>query len=147
MKPKKPKYILSKHGNEPLPKPYRTRARIIHKNVNFIGIGPVEYGKFLPSWDDTDHFQFVCNKCHCAADILTVKFVREYTKTAGSAIYFFLGCPCCGRVGQRKIYLGIRDDICKFQHTFTDDRKVLLYGDQRKPHSTIQFQPKRKKKT
>ena len=93
-------------------------------------------GVFLPTWDDTDHFHFVCKACKCVADVLGVRFKGKYGEDVDHALFFYLGCPSCGQTGQRKIYLDIRDRACLFQHTY-DKGKVYIYGKKREPKYVI----------
>lgn len=90
------------HGqNEPLKTPRRTRARTIFQSVDIL----LTHGEhFTPAWDSTDHMTFKCDACKTVADVLAVQFVPHYD-IAGSVLYFRLGCPKCGKTGQRKIYL------------------------------------------
>ena len=60
-------------------------------------------GSFVPVFDQTDHFHFVCVKCHEVADVLWVERNDGYANTP--TIYFILRCPKCGAQGFRKIYL------------------------------------------
>lgn len=82
---------------------------------------------FLPTWDTTDHFHFVCEKCKGVADVLMVKFVSDYSDDIKYALFFYLGCRKCGASGQRKIYLDRRPDACVFQVAY-DKGYLYFYG-------------------
>jgi len=58
---------------------------------------------FVPVFDATDHFHFVCPKCREIADVLLVERDDSYAKTP--TVYFHLRCPICGAKNFRKIYL------------------------------------------
>lgn len=88
---------------------------------------------FLPTWDETDHFHFVCKKCKSVADVLEVRFITNYSKTVKYALFFYLGCRKCGATGQRKIYLDRCPDACIFQHTFDHEGNFYTYGDTKEP--------------
>ena len=62
---------------------------------------------FLPTWDTTDHFHFVCGKCKGVADVLEIRFDPQYGSDVKYALFFYLGCRVCGATGQRKIYLDL----------------------------------------
>jgi len=130
------KYVAYGNFNKPKKKPFRTKTRIIYKAVNKLATFA---GRFLPTWDDTDHFHFVCMNCHGVADVLQVDFIPKYANV-GEALFFHLGCSNCGRTGQRKIYLKMRDNSCSHQHTFTFDNKELTYGKKRTPCSEVQLE-------
>ena len=57
-------------------------------------------GHFIPTWDSSDHFNFVCAKHPVLARILKVQSVMPREPT----IHFLLQCPVCGECGVRKIY-------------------------------------------
>jgi len=80
---------------------------------------------FLPTWDTTDHFHFVCGKCKGVADVLEIRFDPQYGSDVKYALFFYLGCRVCGATGQRKIYLDRRPDLCYCQQTF--DKIVSIY--------------------
>lgn len=91
---------------------------------------------FLPTWDSTDHFHFVCKKCKAVADVLAVKFNTRYGGGVKHALFFYLGCRKCGATGQRKIYLDRRVDACLFQHA-CDKGNVYIYGKKEEPERTV----------
>jgi hypothetical protein len=84
-----------------------TKARIIYRRVN-AEIDWNKQSKFIPSWDSTDHFNFVCADCKTPADIITADFtpkMKGRPNTKLSCLLFILKCPKCGTVGIRRIYL------------------------------------------
>ena len=87
--------------NEPLKTPRRTRARTIFQSVDIV---QTQGEHFIPTWDSTDHLAFKCDTCKTPADVIAVQFLPHYD-SSGSVLYFRLGCPKCGKTGQRKIYL------------------------------------------
>jgi hypothetical protein len=93
-------------------------------------------GRFLPTWDSTDHFHFICEECKSVADVLRVKFDANYGGGVKYALFFYLGCRKCGASGQRKIYLDRRRNACKFQRAH-DEGKVYIYADGDQPNSVI----------
>lgn len=115
--------------NKPLNRPRKTRSKTIFQSVDIV---LTQGNMFLPTWDGTDHFNFVCSNCHAVADVLSVEFYPTLGEEIGSAIYFHLGCPECGKTGQRKMYLEMGN--APFQRAITHDYKVLIYGrEKRKP--------------
>jgi len=124
-------------------KPFKTRARTIYLAVDNLMI---QGDEFLPTWDTTDHFHFVCAGCHCVANVYEIIFVPKYSGQVGASLHFFLSCPECEKSGQRKIYLKMRSASCKFQQTFTHDGKVLQYGKERTPYAEIQYVPEKRKR-
>jgi len=58
---------------------------------------------FIPTFDDTDHFLWRCSECKHVARVVAVKRNDYYAKKP--TIYFYLYCPKCKQLGQRKIYL------------------------------------------
>ena len=58
---------------------------------------------FVPVFDLTDHFHFVCARCKEISQVLSV--IRDDSYANTPTIYFWLKCPICGAVGARKIYL------------------------------------------
>jgi hypothetical protein len=84
-----------------------TRARIIYRRVGS-EYDWQKYGNFIPCYDSTDHFSFVCAKCKTPADVLTMDFtphMKSPPKTKCSTLLFILKCPKCDTVGIRKIHL------------------------------------------
>jgi len=110
--------------NKPLEKPLlRYKGGFI-----YLSIDPKSYlignGRFVPTFDDTDHLQFACANCFSIADILAV--IRK-----GDVIYFWLGCPKCGKTGQRKIYLskGLRRAFC--HHAYFPEKGISTMYDEK----------------
>ena len=96
-------------------------------------------GEFTPSWDSTDHFAFVCNKCGVVADILQVRYVADYADSDGRplyALFFYLGCVKCGATGQRKAYLARRPRAA-FCHEALVGNELLIFGDSREPYKRM----------
>lgn len=105
---------------------------------------------FLPTWDSTDHFHFVCGECKTVADVLEVKALHPYGSGIKCAIFFYLGCPACGNSGQRKIYLDRRPEAAGYQVTHVPsmhlDRPhagvdVIFYAREAKPKEIKHFVP------
>lgn len=120
--------------NEPRKKPWKTTARLIYQCVsNLITQGE----DFIPTWDNTDHLNFVCEECHAKATILAVEFFPNINEV-GATLYFRLKCPSCKRTGQRKIYLETKD--APFQQALDYSNQLLLYTrDKQKPVKIIQL--------
>jgi len=120
--------------NEPLKKPKKTTARLIFQSVTNI----LTQGEdFIPTWDTTDHLNFVCAECHAKATILAVEFYPNIN-AVGAALYFRLKCPNCKNTGQRKIYLETKD--APFQQALNYKNQLLLYTrHKQKPVKTIQL--------
>jgi len=95
---------------------------------------------FQPTWDGTDHFHFVCEKCKGVADVLEVKHYDNYSNEVKYALFFYFGCRVCGATGQRKMYLDRRPDACYHQQTF-DNNRLYLYGKGDKPEESIDLKP------
>jgi len=108
---------------------------ILGRGSHFIG-----GGHFLPTWDETDHFNFVCQKCKGVADVLQVKHYDNYSNEVKHALFFYFGCRVCGATGQRKMYLDRRPDACYHQQTF-DNNRLYLYGKGDKPEESIDLKP------
>ena len=67
------------------------------------GIGPFDL-----IWDDTDHFNFICNKCGSIPNVDRVCFdIVQFYPT----LRFYLHCQGCGSSGQRKIYCNDNQEI------------------------------------
>ncbi|MEM4497583.1 MAG: hypothetical protein QW692_02015 [Nitrososphaerota archaeon] len=114
------------------------KAGFIYRNVEEDSI-LIKGDIFIPTWDDTDHFHFVCAKCKSVAHVLAIDLRSPRTLGfPGFSLRFMLGCPDCGATGQRKIYLEIRDDSAKFQKAF-DEGKIYFYADKRKPAAIIDW--------
>lgn len=95
---------------------------------------------FLPTWDSTDHFRFVCEKCKTVADVIQVDFTNKYCEEVKYALFFYLGCPECGATGQRKIYFDMdMKDPCFCQKTLHLNN-VFIYGFGKKPNSIVKIQ-------
>lgn len=131
-------------GTNRLLKKPKTRGGLIYTTVDPDTV-MTHGGCFLPTWDGTDHFHFVCRRCKTVADILQVIFNPNYGGGVKYSLHFILGCPRCGITGQRKIYLDIRDKACKFQQTF-DEHKMFIYGDKREPERIIEIGKKKEQK-
>jgi hypothetical protein len=58
---------------------------------------------FIPAWDSTDHFLWVCKNCKHVAKVCNVFTINK--KGVGPTLYFILCCERCKNKGQRKIYL------------------------------------------
>ena len=123
---KRPAYSKTLGGytiNRPLEKPImRYRGGFI-----FLSVDPesclIGGDRFVPTFDDTDHLQFACANCFSIADILAV--VKR-----GDEIYFWLGCPKCGKTGQRKIYLTKRTRRAFCHNAYFPEKGVAtLYDD------------------
>jgi hypothetical protein len=71
-----------------------------YKKDQLYGVGGSN--NFIPAFDYSDHFQFVCSKCK---DLATVLRVGIYGDNSNKCIEFLLECPTCGTHGVRKIYL------------------------------------------
>lgn len=117
-------FILNKLREKP-----KARGGILY---NILRAWSIHGDVFLPTWDSTDHFHFVCKKCKSVADVLMVKFNTNYGGGVRYALFFYLGCRSCGVTGQRKIYLDPRAEACKFQTTY-DQGNVYIYGEDEKP--------------
>ena len=102
-----------------------------------------EGGKFLPMWDSTDHLHFACQTCKSVADVLRIKFDAKYSKPPNPrfALFFYLGCPNCGRSGQRKLYLDLTLTRWPCQITFDED-KIYVYGNERNPIKIVEVEAK-----
>ncbi|RLI19017.1 hypothetical protein DRO54_09280 [Candidatus Bathyarchaeota archaeon] len=140
MKERMPYEIKHHNGfieNKLLKKP-KVRGGIIYSAVNHRCI---HGGRFLPTWDGTDHFHFVCAKCKGVADVLAVKFCTDYGGGVKYALFFYLGCRKCGATGQRKIYLDRRPDACMFQIAF-DGENVYYYREADEPYTVITLKEK-----
>lgn len=57
-------------------------------------------GAFDLIWDNTDHFNFLCNDCGSTPKVKRVIFGIE---SVYPTLFFHLCCQECGRRGQRKI--------------------------------------------
>ena len=125
--------------NELLKKP-KARGGVIYSAINEEAIS-IHANRFLPTWDDTDHFHFVCAKCKGVADVLQVRFDTNYSKDVKYALFFYLGCRKCGSTGQRKIYLDRRPRACVFQIAFDGD-DIYLYGEKDEPYAVITWKEK-----
>jgi len=132
------KYVIRDVLNRLLLKPrYKKGFVYTHVDPEYLAI---HGNRFLPTWDGTDHFHFVCWECKSVADVLAVKLDPNYGSDVKFALFFYLGCSRCGKTGQRKIYLDIRNDAAKFQRTF-DAGSLYCYGNERAPYSVVDFIP------
>ena len=111
---------------------------VIEKESTFF-----EGDRFLPIWDSTDHLSFACQKCRSVADVLRIKFNKKYSRPPNPrfALFFYLGCPNCGRSGQRKIYLDLTLTRWPNQITFDED-KIYVYDNERKPIQIVEVEAK-----
>lgn len=133
---KQPKYVEQDNCNIPLRKPRHTKTRVIYTAVENLS---THGGRFLPTWDDTDHLHFACGNCHGMADVLGVEFYPRYRGNGELyALFFWLGCPDCGNTGFRKIYL--KPSSIFGQECFTYDDRVLVYADDKKPVGQVKLQ-------
>ncbi len=123
--------------NRILKKPIATSESLIYSLIDQES-KIFDASNFLPTWDSTDHFHFVCQKCKSVADVLEGKFSRSYGGGVNYALFFRLGCRRCGATGQRKIYLDNLPDACKFQKTF-HDCVLYLYGDDENPAELMRY--------
>lgn len=111
------------------------KVKIVWKREEEIEIGT--FGDFNPSWDDTDHFQFVCNKCGKIALTRKVEYVTYPKPKLDPCLHIQLFCPECKRAGQRKIYLG-HDSNPAFNHCSVNfyDMVCRHYFRGRNPHKS-----------
>jgi len=131
----RPNYV-NRDFNVPLRIPRFTKAKNIYRAVNkLLSKGGSD---FIPMWDSTDHFNFCCAKCGCAADVLEVDFYPNYSGDAKGtkmyALFIFLGCPKCGATGFRKIYL--KPKSFHGQIAFTEKAR-LAFGAEREAIETV----------
>lgn len=125
--------------NKLLKKP-KTKSGVLYSAIDEQSV-LIGGSRFLPTWDETDHFHFVCAKCKSVADILQVRFDANYGKDVKYALFFYLGCRKCGATGQRKIYLDRRPRACIFQKAFDDDN-IYVYGEKDEPYAVITWKQK-----
>jgi hypothetical protein len=91
---------------------------------------------FLPTWDGTNHFHFICEECKGVADVLEVRLKLLRGTDQKFVLSFYFGCRVCGATGQRRIYLDRHPDACYRQQTF-DNNRLYLYGEGDKPEKSI----------
>ena len=131
----KPEYV-ELGCNIPLETPRHTKRKTIYQAVN--KLSSKGGSDFIPMWDSTDHFNFCCAKCGCAADVLEVDFYPNYSGDAKGtkmyALFIFLGCPKCGATGFRKIYL--KPKSFHGQIAFTEKAR-LAFGAEREAIETV----------
>jgi hypothetical protein len=113
--------------NQFLDKPKNTTANMIYNIIDDETI-LIKADNFIPSWDSTDHFKFVCRDCKNPADVLRVWFYNNKKRDVKNILYFYLGCPKCGNTGIRKIYLDRVWDRPVFCHKVYDDLCLYYYG-------------------
>ncbi|RLG97943.1 hypothetical protein DRO19_05070 [Candidatus Bathyarchaeota archaeon] len=115
--------------NKPLKKPrYYKRSLTLFRSVDNL---LAHADRFIPAWDDTDHFSFACAKCGYMAEILSVEWRPDYKENGRLyAILFFLKCPNCGATGMRKIYL--QPTSYMGQKAF-GEKLFFLYGTEKRP--------------
>ena len=114
-----------------------SKVKIIYDNRGKQVDGVPRPGRFLPSWDSTDHLYFVCKQCKTVADLLLVK-------SYGYVIIFSLQCPECKTAGQRKMYLTVPLSRRCFCHCVydPDEQKVYSYGREPSPYGSVPLRPK-----
>jgi len=124
-------------SNDLLRNPRTIRGdKIVYSAVNLETLH-IMSGEFTPSWDSTDHFHFVCDRCGVVADILQVRYVPNYPNVS-YALFFYLGCVKCGATGQRKIYLARRSKPARFHETLIGN-EILIFGDGREPDKRMRI--------
>jgi len=133
--------------NRPLKKPI-CKTGFVWSKVDLDTLLVEGFTPFLPTWDDTDHLQFVCGICLAVADILAVSVTDVpdvIDERARFTLRFFLRCPMCGATGVRKVYLN--NDRARFQETFKVDvsskpttTRLYIWGDDRLPSGVAEFE-------
>lgn len=104
----------------------------------------IEGHHFIPCWNTTDHFHFVCESCKSIADVLEVKLETDHSNEVKFSLFFHLGCPNCKRTGQRKIYLDRRENAGQKKWAFNiKNMELLAFGDKRTAMKIIQLEEKR----
>jgi len=123
----------------------RTPKTIRDERVVYSAVDPetlaIRGGDFVPSWDSTDHFHWICQRCKVVTDVLQVRYMPGYSNGEGSrlyALFFYLGCVKCGATGHRKIYLARRPKPARFHETLIDN-EILIFGDGRDPEKRLRI--------
>ena len=98
------RHWLNMGGGGKVTKTYRIKRSVPFKKKERVYDEFPDYNwDFIPIYDDTDHFYFLCKKCNVVADATEV-MIMDASEDA-PCLWIYLECEGCSSVGKRKIYL------------------------------------------